>query len=1100
MEADVSGLLGVMFAIRRSSEHPELVFQHPVPATTFPVDGPSRPDTLSPSSPPLRNSWLAFGIDAKHLANLVLPSEPVFNQGFEFEIDSASKVIPSWESGSGTSNPLDLRFVCFPTVIPRYPSSARSPASASSDCPHTRLAAAVANHCSDAERIGVSAESPTGSQREPHRRPRATEANRGVASAAPSDPDSETDFSCWPGSRGPFLRPSTAPPQHSKPRAAIVTSTPPVRAGTPGIGSRRGTQYSTGGGGQSTAGLPPASCKTVDGALHPRGMVGSPQPLGTQQQKGNTGPVPGGAPGTNATGPLSTQGAAVTKPEADGAPEMAAPPKPTQPDKVVEEFSVAMVFDSRWPVTSEVFFEMEANISKALRLAEEKFDHLSSEAEVITSRIDEFCKISHKEVNTPKTGLLDGLSATSGVTAGSSTSIDKTSKQTSGDHERASVEDAHYLLSHENIKRLMNLIHDRSTIAQNLRVLYVQLRAAGAARLTIYGCINCQVTTYRHKDRIPIVPPHKAIALLRRPEDVVAQLPWDASSAIRDVILTSNPHKSLEILSSELCLPLSHVSHIAQHLIYWRLAQVVEVVSSTDIYTVNSRIVIGNLRASMATTEYEETFPDCPLTLTETLTLFSENAPIADVRRLFATLVMGRNGQTQAGKQKTDESSESSSSEKVDRQRKTADKGDEQLIESLFSCVLDWMIMARVLVRNSRCFGFLMPSLTSNTLRCPHCGKVRVVRRCDVSRLKRGKGFSCSRLIETTCNTDETNELMRVRASAHKASKRRSGGRRDSRCSSQQSQEAPSPPPLLPPSTPQLDNNVSFHDWSSLSQTSASVEGERQSAECEKQFCLAVSSIAKARITSALRREVKTHYESISGLSGGVKPRRLRPYDDVLLNLYLYVLEQKCHREVMGVTKKDGLSNTVENEFTVRRPINSQGSGSWVDASRPDQRSSQRDRSEAKMNVVLSHPKDRPTFNAKLREVWINNLPTLTNNASNGVVESEGRTEPPCDAYLYVQAMLESDNDSFEAWLLSGFHLVRDAEVRGVIEVMEVGEWMVTGEEWFEVGQVKDDAEVKDSEWETLPQSFSDVGKLKLRDDIVPDFIFMVSVVLQCIW
>eukprot|EP00923_Selenidium_pygospionis_P028456 GHVN01051111.1.p1 GENE.GHVN01051111.1~~GHVN01051111.1.p1 ORF type:complete len:135 (+),score=6.74 GHVN01051111.1:105-509(+) len=134
MEADVSGLLGVMFAIRRSSEHPELVFQHPVPATTFPVDGPSRPDTLSPSSPPLRNSWLAFGIDAKHLANLVLPSEPVFNQGFEFEIDSGgvgqigSQSPLTFISIQGNSfmgvrvgyiQPIGPPICMLPTVIPR---------------------------------------------------------------------------------------------------------------------------------------------------------------------------------------------------------------------------------------------------------------------------------------------------------------------------------------------------------------------------------------------------------------------------------------------------------------------------------------------------------------------------------------------------------------------------------------------------------------------------------------------------------------------------------------------------------------------------------------------------------------------------------------------------------------------------------------------------------------------------------------------------------------------------------------------------------------------------------------------------------------------
>lgn len=63
----------------------------------------------------------------------------------------------------------------------------------------------------------------------------------------------------------------------------------------------------------------------------------------------------------------------------------------------VFKFSIVFVFDSRADVPADTFFHIGQNLSKALLIAEDRFEHLSAEVDLISSIIHEFTKQWHQQ-------------------------------------------------------------------------------------------------------------------------------------------------------------------------------------------------------------------------------------------------------------------------------------------------------------------------------------------------------------------------------------------------------------------------------------------------------------------------------------------------------------------------------------------------------------------------------------------------------------------------------------------------------------------------------------------------------------------------------
>lgn len=99
----------------------------------------------------------------------------------------------------------------------------------------------------------------------------------------------------------------------------------------------------------------------------------------------------------------------------------------------------------------------------------------------------------------------------------------------------------------------------------------------GYVSLRINGLIRCQVCIFP-KHKAPTPPSDdQALALVCPREQLQQELPPDAADIVRVVVAETGPTVSLGELMVRLALPLSTLQRVAQHLVYWKKARVVDV-------------------------------------------------------------------------------------------------------------------------------------------------------------------------------------------------------------------------------------------------------------------------------------------------------------------------------------------------------------------------------------------------------------------------------------------------------------------------------------------------------------------------------------------
>ncbi|KMS93510.1 hypothetical protein BVRB_030750, partial [Beta vulgaris subsp. vulgaris] len=81
--------------------------------------------------------------------------------------------------------------------------------------------------------------------------------------------------------------------------------------------------------------------------------------------------------------------------------------------------------------------------------------------------------------------------------------------------------------------------------------------------------------------------PYRTILLLEDADNLLDQLPDDASSTLRRLIRVANPMKSFRDLSVDLGMPISHVFRIAAHLVLWRKARIMNTLTKHSVLTIN---------------------------------------------------------------------------------------------------------------------------------------------------------------------------------------------------------------------------------------------------------------------------------------------------------------------------------------------------------------------------------------------------------------------------------------------------------------------------------------------------------------------------------
>ncbi|CAG8477829.1 9559_t:CDS:2 [Ambispora gerdemannii] len=90
----------------------------------------------------------------------------------------------------------------------------------------------------------------------------------------------------------------------------------------------------------------------------------------------------------------------------------------------------------------------------------------------------------------------------------------------------------------------------------------------------------------------PVIAPYHTLLLLEDPEEILKSMPLDANPTLVQLVQILTPTQRLAELSTALDCSLAHIYRIAAHLIYWRKAKLIDVISVRNVYAVNFSHII----------------------------------------------------------------------------------------------------------------------------------------------------------------------------------------------------------------------------------------------------------------------------------------------------------------------------------------------------------------------------------------------------------------------------------------------------------------------------------------------------------------------------
>lgn len=296
------------------------------------------------------------------------------------------------------------------------------------------------------------------------------------------------------------------------------------------------------------------------------------------------------------------------------------------PREKVQRFNIVHVLDarltSRLEKQASTLWQVSAHISRALVSEEARVNYLSKEIRRIMHARHAY-GAAPAETNPPagSTGSQDGKRRLSDPQPKQGLGLDKQLPESS--------------------------MH---SLEQLLREVYEGMSQQGYKSLRVNGSLLCQVCVFP-KHEAPLPPSaDQALALTCPKEDLKLELPVDSADIVRTVIDAVSPMLSLGDLMVRLALPLSTLQRVAQHLVFWKKARVV------DVFQQQTRVVIApgvdtapdssaaklfhafqqRQRAKVPSQKFSE------ITFSEVVNSFSAGGPLSDaedrVRRSLSSL------------------------------------------------------------------------------------------------------------------------------------------------------------------------------------------------------------------------------------------------------------------------------------------------------------------------------------------------------------------------------------------------------------------------------------------------------------------------------
>lgn len=180
----------------------------------------------------------------------------------------------------------------------------------------------------------------------------------------------------------------------------------------------------------------------------------------------------------------------------------------------------------------------------------------------------------------------------------------------------------------------------RLSLDRLLADMFEGVHRHGYRSLRVNGSILCQVCVFRKLEAPAPPSAGQALALTCPREELQQELPIDSADIVRCVIAAVAPTASLGELMVRLALPLSTLQRVAQHLVYWKKARVVDVFQPHTRVAVAPGVDTGpNSLAAERFHEWQRSqkFKSLELTFSEVISAFASGQPLQRVREQLSS-------------------------------------------------------------------------------------------------------------------------------------------------------------------------------------------------------------------------------------------------------------------------------------------------------------------------------------------------------------------------------------------------------------------------------------------------------------------------------
>lgn len=202
----------------------------------------------------------------------------------------------------------------------------------------------------------------------------------------------------------------------------------------------------------------------------------------------------------------------------------------------------------------------------------------------------------------------------------------------------------------EVIERIMQ----ESSLANCLAHVYNCVRAGTVCHVVINSSVDLSLQVPEHlikaknqtrnfqstltqSEYTPVIRPYHALLLLYDPEEVLKFLPLDPTPLLIDLIRMVTPSYSFEELHTLLNCSLAQLYKLAAHLVHWRVAKIIDVVSVKNVYVLHPEARIDDRLIN----DFSDRYPQLP-ELTDTLAKLSMPSPFSSIipRKEYRTLYL----------------------------------------------------------------------------------------------------------------------------------------------------------------------------------------------------------------------------------------------------------------------------------------------------------------------------------------------------------------------------------------------------------------------------------------------------------------------------